>query len=366
MSRVDSNFEIKSSNANLRYYDGLSSWFQHYGFYPFEPDHHYLRLSLSDIETLRSSLPKIAYLATNTAGGQLHFWTDSDTLSIQVQLSHAVDLSQMTRSGQGGFDCYIGKSFRELRFIECARFDHGVTQYQHTFFEGVFGRKLIVLNFPLYTGIQSLQIGLSNQAWMKPAKSFQASKRIVVYGTSIAQGGCASRPGLSYLNWLSRKMKREVLNFGFSGNAFGDLEVMERLAKITPVSLFVLDYEANAGTNGRLEASLHSCIQAIRYQHPQTPIVVVSRIPYILDSIKPELGRKREAIRVFQESLVNELTRAGDCHLYYIDGRSLLGKQWHEGTTDAIHPNDYGFYEMTKAFEKALTTILLTDRRKYS
>lgn len=366
MNKVDSNFDIKTTQGRLRYYDGRSKVFQHYGFYSFEHENEYLRLSLSNIEALKSSLPKIAYLATNTAGGQLHFWTDSDTLSVQVHLTHSVDLSQMTRSGQGGFDCYIGSSFQRLQFIDCTRFDHGATMYHHTFFEGLPGKKLIVLNFPLYTGIQSLQIGLSNQAWVKPAKSFQISKRIVVYGTSIAQGGCASRPGLSYLNWLSRRMKREVLNFGFSGNAFGDLEVLEHLALISPASLFVLDYEANGGTNGRLEASLHACIQTIRKQHPKTPIVVVSRIPYILDALKSELGYKREKIRVFQESLISMLTTAGDCHLYYIDGRHLLGKEWHEGTTDAIHPNDYGFYEMTKAFEKALKKILQTDRRKCS
>lgn len=366
MSKVDSNFERQETQGHLRYYDGRSSVFQHYGFHSFETEKMYLRFTSAEIEALKPSLPKIAYLATNTAGGQIHFWTDSDSLAIQVQLTHAVDLSQMTRSGQGGFDCYIGTHFRNLQFIDCARLEHGSTQYQQTFFEGIPGKKLIVLHFPLYTGVQSLQIGLCPQAWVKPAKSFPVNKRIVVYGTSIAQGGCASRPGLSYLNWLSRRMKREILNFGFSGNAFGDFEILERLSHISPVSLYVLDYEANGGTNGKLEASLHSCIQLIRKQHPQIPIVVVSRIPYIMDFLKPELGKRREEIRMFQQSLVNALTQAGDEHLYYIDGRLLLGNEWHEGTSDAIHPNDYGFYEMTKVFAKALKKILQMDRRKNS
>lgn len=38
------------------------------------------------------------------------------------------------------------------------------------------------------------------------------------YGTSIAQGGVASRPGMAFTNIISRNIQYPIYNFGFSGN----------------------------------------------------------------------------------------------------------------------------------------------------
>lgn len=45
---------------------------------------------------------------------------------------------------------------------------------------------------------------------------------IVLYGTSIAQGACASRPGMAWGNIVSRSLEIPLINLGFSGN--GKLE----------------------------------------------------------------------------------------------------------------------------------------------
>ena len=45
-----------------------------------------------------------------------------------------------------------------------------------------------------------------------------AGRPIVWYGTSIAQGGVVTRPGMAFTNIIARNLGREVLNFGFSGN----------------------------------------------------------------------------------------------------------------------------------------------------
>ena len=48
-------------------------------------------------------------------------------------------------------------------------------------------------------------------------------KPIVWYGTSIDQGGVASRPGSTYTNVLTRSLGRIVLNFGFAGNGVDEV-----------------------------------------------------------------------------------------------------------------------------------------------
>ena len=43
-------------------------------------------------------------------------------------------------------------------------------------------------------------------------------KPIVLYGTSIAQGACASRPGMAWGNIVQRNLDLPLINLGFSGN----------------------------------------------------------------------------------------------------------------------------------------------------
>ena len=70
---------------------------------------------------------------------------------------------------------------------------------------------------PLYDGIKNIEIGVDNSSFVqKPKKSER--KPIIFYGTSITQGACASRPGMAHTNIISRKLDRNVINFGFSGN----------------------------------------------------------------------------------------------------------------------------------------------------
>ena len=62
----------------------------------------------------------------------------------------------------------------------------------------------------------------------------------MVYGTSIAQGGCATRPGLAWTSILARKLDRTVINLGFSGNGRMEKELVSLLAELNP-SIYVLD-----------------------------------------------------------------------------------------------------------------------------
>ena len=153
-------------------------------------------------------------------------------------------------------------------------------------------------------------------------------------------------------------MKAEIINFGFSGNAFGEAIIAKIMASIEDASMFVIDYEANGGTNGKLEATLEDFIKIIRNHHSQKPIIVISRIKYLLDDLNPEtLGKRREEIRLFQQNLVKRLRKV-DHHLYYIDGRKLLGSPYDEYTIDGIHPNDLGFKQIANNLEKEFKKIM--------
>ena len=60
------------------------------------------------------------------------------------------------------------------------------------------------------------------------------------YGTSIQQGGVASRAGNLYDAILGRRLSREVLNFGFAGNGHEDIGVAKYLGTL-PAAVIMLD-----------------------------------------------------------------------------------------------------------------------------
>ena len=76
------------------------------------------------------------------------------------------------------------------------------------------------VNLPLYNGTKSLEIGVPKDASFTPIPP-RTIKPILFYGTSITQGGCASRSGMSYQAILGRILNIDFVNLGFSGNGVG-------------------------------------------------------------------------------------------------------------------------------------------------
>ena len=358
---IDNNFNIpKTEINNGKWLDPLNENVKFYGFNWIKENKCYNRLPLTKLKEVETISPKVAALSYNTAGGQLHFITNSSFLTIHVKISKLATISGMTFVGQGGFDCYVGKDYDSLQFFDSARFNIGQFEYEYTFFKELNKEKrLVVLNFPLYGCVDKLEIAVDKDSYLEmPNENLSLNNKIVYYGTSITQGGCASRPGLCYTNLLTRWMKSEIINFGFSGNAFGEKVIASIMASITDATMFIIDYEANGGTNGKLEKTLEEFIKTIRELHPITPIIVISRIKYLFDDLNPNtLGKRREEIRLFQENLVKKL-RESDKHIYYINGLYLLGEKYDEYTIDSVHPNDLGFYVLASNLKIELEKIL--------
>ena len=71
------------------------------------------------------------------------------------------------------------------------------------------GRREYLLYLPLYNGVSSLEIGVPQDRTIdRPApRAEDHRKPIVFYGTSITQGGCASRPGMVHTAILGRRLE---------------------------------------------------------------------------------------------------------------------------------------------------------------
>lgn len=303
---------------------------------------------------------RVEELANCTSGGQIRFKTNARKLLIHVTLSGPADMSHMTALGQCGFDVYIGKP-DQLNYLASA-----IPPLQETVFERTLWDftdtsmeerlKEAVVNFPLYQGVEEVWIGTDKEALMEAPTPYISDKRVIFYGTSILQGGCASRPGMSYTNILSRRIPLEFINLGFSGSGKGEQEVALSIRGIERPGCLVIDYEANV-TPDEYEATLLPFIQLYREHFPFIPILVVSRINYTRD-INPQLAKESKRRRKHAEEVVDQLKKKGDHYIDYTDGSKLLGDDWHECTVDGIHPTDLGFMKMADSLEKPILKSL--------
>ena len=301
-------------------------------------------------------------LSWHTAGGQLSFISDTGKINIKVTLGHESLMYHCTKIGSSGFDLYMGKPGEKQYFCQSSRMLVKDDSYETNMFEAVPGvMREFTINFPLYSGVDSFEIGFSEGAVILPPSPWKDERPVVVYGTSITQGGCANRPGMAYTNIMSRRLNRPFLNFGFSGSGRGEPYVFEQLAKIKDPAMFILDYEANTGKDGMF-ATLSNGIDILRAKHPETPIMVVSKFhfngEYVTTGDIDKRSENCEKVWKFERAEVNRRRRAGDKNICFVYGGWKNEPDWSEFTVDGVHATDLGFYMFAKMLTPKVKKVL--------
>lgn len=357
VTQLDSNMTIEDHRDDtLRWLSPLEPPFHIAGFAWLKDEQKYRRLPSAPKDPLPSAVDS---LANCTAGGQIRFRTNSSRLSIRVKLRGPADMHHMPATGQCGFDCYLGDPGNQY-FITSTSFDHSKSEYEAQLYDWSMKREFCVtLNFPLYQGVEELLIGVDPDAHILEAPAYASPQPVVIYGTSITQGGCATRPGMAYPNILSRSIPLEFINLGFSGNGKGEAEVARTIAEISNPALLVLDYEANSGTVAEIASTLPAFIRILRERHPVVPIMVVSRIRFAGDRFYSDMLNLHEGRKAIQRTTVEQLQRDGDHNIHFVDGSTLLGEDdAEECTVDGVHPTDLGFKRMANTLEPIFRELL--------
>ena len=123
---------------------------------------------------------------------------------------------------------------------------------------------------------------------------------------------------------------------------------------------FVCDYDHNAYDFNLLKSTHLPMYQAIRSRHPDIPYVIITRPNYFAD---PANNDKRNTIFM---ATYNYAIKNGDKNVWYIDGKTLFdGEYYHNCTKDGCHPNDIGFYRMSKVIGNILAKALHIESDKH-
>ena len=301
--------------------------------------------------------PEVWGLSRHSAGLAVRFVTDATTIHARWTLtSDRLDMPHMPSTGVSGLDLYVKMPDGKLRWL--ANKSPAAKTSSVALVSGIpAGKREFMLYLPLYNGTESLEIGIPKESTLEkaPPRDKNHAKPIVFYGTSITQGGCASRPGMVHTAILGRWLNRPVINLGFSGNGRMEAEVAELMTEID-ASVFVIDCLPNLAADQVAERTV-PLVKILREKHADTPIILVEDRNYTDGFLLAGKRERNETNQAALKKAFDELKAAGDKHLYYIPGDDMIGDD-SEGTVDSSHPTDLGFYRQAEAFMKVLGLIL--------
>lgn len=353
LSEIDKNFavETKIQREGIKFYSCAEQPFKLYGLLkPCAEHDFYSRMKRETAERISEG---VDILSTNTAGGRVRFKTNSAYIAIHAVMHNVQMGEHFPLTGTAGFDMYEKRDGRET-YIKT--FVPPLNVRETGGYEGIAElsdrrEREITINFPLYSGVKALYVGIEDTAVLEPAEEYALPLPIVYYGSSITQGGCASRPGNSYQAMLSRRFDCDYLNLGFSGSARAEKLMAEYIAELD-MSVFVYDYDHNASDIAYLIETHERMFKIIREKNPNLPIIIVSR---------PDVSGAEDTDKrfsVIEKTYINA-KHGGDEQAYLIDGRSIMrGIADDSGTVDGVHPNDLGFYCMARSIGDVLERIL--------
>lgn len=346
LDAIDRNFRIETSiqKEDIRFYDAEEGVFRIYGI--FKGNGLFRRMPEAAAESINKG---IYALHTNTAGGRVRFVTNSAYVAIKTDYTPCRK-PHFALTGSSAFDMYtgIGDNTRYAgTFIPPVDVEDG---YESVIDFAAAEERIITINFPLYSDVRKLYIGLQKDASLKQAPDYRIEKPVVYYGSSITQGACASKPGSCYPSILSRKFDCNYLNLGFAGSARGE-EAMGAYLRELDMSVFVMDYDHNAPNLAKLKESHSRLFHQIRSRNPELPIVIMPRPRYY------HRGEDKARFEVIERTYLDAKAQ-GDDNVYFISNTKLMEFVKDEGLVDNTHPTDSGFFNMALALGKVFEEIL--------
>ena len=307
----------------------------------------YDRLPISYKEKVREP---VWDLSKASAGITVRFHSNSTSINLKWTVLNDLDMSHMAATGIKGIDLYT-KYNNKWRYVTTAGALVGLKTYQNKSIpaDSINEYELIKnmtpefreykLFLPLYDGVTKLEVGIDSAASIEKATP-SSEKPIVFYGTSITQGGCASRPGMAHTNIISRKLDVDCINYGFSGNGRMETPIVELISEID-ARFYVIECLQNMDSE-QVKERVKPLVDIIRTNHPHTPIVLVENMMYTMAFLNQTLETRLIEENTALKNEYDEIIKSGTQNIFYIkDNKEFLVDN--EGTVDGVHLTDLGF-----------------------
>ncbi len=320
----------------------------------------YTRIPANLKDSVRPDLWERAQCST---GIGVRFATNSSRVGVRYELLWNTHLIHMADTGLKGTDLYVFEGDSVWRHVNTNR--PYVNNKEEKIVESTYVSNLdttrmteYMIYLPLYDGVNRLEVKIDSAATITTGSPglIDRNRRIVAYGTSILQGGCASRTGMCATNIMSRELNAEVVNIGISGEGKMDACMARAMAQIPDVDLYLIDPVPNC-TEMMCDTLTYDFVKILRTARPGVPIVMLEGPIYPYARYDSFFGRylpkKNAAFRRNYERLKAEDPR----DLYYVESVELDGVE-DDGTVDGIHLTDLGFRHYADKMTPILREIL--------
>ena len=303
-------------------------------------------------------------LGCNSAGLYIRFRTNSSAVYARWESEGPFNMNHMTMTGIRGLDLYVLED-GEWNFLGSGRPRSTSDAYTQAKIISHMKTEMreYMLYLSLYDGVKSLAIGVDDSAQLLQPEALTPStgNPVVFYGTSILQGGCANRPGMAFTNIIARRLDRETINLGFSGNAFLDTEIAELMAGVENPAVYVFDYVPNASPE-KIKEKGEAFFRIIRDAHPDVPIIFVEDPIFPHSRLDQEMNEEVRTKNEQQKALYERLKKAGEKKIFYLPAEGMIGDDY-EATVDGCHFTDLGMMRYTEHIMPVLKKALRASKR---
>lgn len=283
------------------------------------------------------------HTGTNSAGLGIRFSTNSTTIGLRYNLRDNFHMVHMADTGTKGADLYILDGGR-WRYVNTSRPMPRDSVQCRTLVEHLDGEEHEFLVYlPLYDGINWMEIGVDSAARLeKPhVDNPRSDRKIVFYGTSILQGGCASRTGMVATNMLQRELGVECCNMAISGQGRMWMPVARALGKEPNVVAYVLDPLPNCPLR-MVDSIGYEWVSTFRKLNPEAAIFMVEIAPVPSSKYDAATRDSHKQINAAYRAIYDRLVAEGQKNVFFVTSEGLTGPE-EEGTVDGNHLTDYGF-----------------------
>lgn len=323
--------------------------------------HYYDRLPARAEKTVRK---EVWDLSRNTAGEYIAFKTSASDIVVRYSSSGSHAFDHMPATGVSGVDLYAIDTDGQWRWAHGKREFGDTIQYHFEHLQLSANEEEFRLYLPLYSTVNWLEIGVPAGAgfqFLPPVRE----QPIVMYGTSILQGGCASRPGLAFTNILDRQLEHPLINLGFSGNGQLEPAVIDLMNELD-ARLFVIDCMPNLTdsmqyTRAEIKQRLFNAAEKLQRNHPNTPILFTEHCCGIAAAnMDSTLGKNYRYTNSVLNEAFSTMVQAGIKNIYLLTADDIGFNT--ESTVDGTHPNDIGMMQYANAYENIIRKILHEEK----